>query len=195
MTALDPAIVELEAHLEHVARMIATLRRMSRVVEEAHEPHQEPRQDTTAKPMARSTPQGRNPLQRPATAVPGPAKANSSSMDGLVLRVLGYASGPVSAPRLARATKLPASTLRATLRGLVASGQVTKTGRTRDARYILSRSGPETPAGTRAVLPVVASPVSGHTASSTRDQEVVWNGALERAGQAPSLLPPREQRR
>lgn len=195
MTALAAAIVELEAHREHVARMIAALRRMSRVIEEAHEPLQAARQATTAATMTVPTPSVTASPVAPAKAAPAAGKANGLTPDDRILRELGVCDVPISWRHLIKATKLPAAKLRATLRALVASGLVRKTGSTCDARYALHRSGPETPAGTRAALPVVASPVSGHTASSTRDPEVVWNGALERAGQAPSLLPPREQKR
>jgi hypothetical protein len=174
MTAIDAAIVELEAHREHVSAFITGLRRLARAMEDAHAPV-DPRPAVTApEPVA-------------------PPAPTRDHQDAFTIRKLLLGSeDPMSTPDIVRASRLPVDRARAALKWLVKNLDVRATGATSARRYEAIRPRQGTAAGTQAAPPVGPSPANG---TPTRDQVlVVWNGTKERNGDAPSILPPRERR-
>jgi hypothetical protein len=172
MTAIDAAIVELEAHREHVCQAIRMLRRFAQVVEEAHEP----------------TP---NPVPDRAEDTP-PSEATPASPLVAIAEALRISGQPLRSIDLCARTALPRETVREGLRELVTRSVVRASGKTSARVYTMARPRQGTAAGTQAALSVGPSPANG---TPTRDaMTVVWNGTKERNGDAPSILPPRERR-
>ena len=186
MTAIDAAILELEAHREHVCLVIATLRRFARVVEDAHLPGEE-LVGAVAKPVA--------PLTTPPQATPHVATAKAYPNDAKVRQALTGEWQTVES--VAHRAKLPKGTAYQRLSRMHGTGEVATRSEGKRTLYRLARvpaqPRPRAVAGTQAAPPVGPPSANGRHAS-TGDFEVAWNGTKERNGEAPSILPPRERR-
>jgi DNA-binding IclR family transcriptional regulator len=201
VTAIDAAIVELEAHREHVCQVIATLRRFARVVEEAHVTGVEPVGAPTVvidgralvAAVSRQLPATTTTTAPTSTTNNHTAKAYQN--DAKVLKAL---SGEwMSIEVVAARAKLPKGTAYTRLSRLSGSGQVATRPEGKRTLYRL--------AGTPAATPLRSGPAAGTprgpaggTGPDHRTAgeafETVWNGTKERNGEAPSILPPRERK-
>jgi hypothetical protein len=174
MTAIDAAIVELEAHREHTCQVIATLRRFRQIVEDAHE-----------LPVVHT-------VQSDA-----PTQDSPPTPSGSVLKALQASALPLRVIDICARTALPREIVRDALQRGVMEGVFRASGKTSARVYALARPRPGSVAGTQAAPPVGPTLATASKAASITDHgfETVWDGARERNGQAPSILPPREQKR
>lgn len=169
--ACDAAAIELEAYATELLATAAILRRFAQRLAGA--------------------PTG------PAAAVASPAPGGPASParpvttgDTVEARILACLRGVEPQPRRAIEAAVGGNTVRTrnVLRALVEAKRVTARGQTNQRRYSVP-SRPEPGAGTQ------AGSACGSGSGGTADEDVVWSGALERAGRAPALLPPREHKR
>jgi len=207
MTAIDAAIIELEAHREHIGTFIRELRRLARVIEDAHaqpaaEVQPAPAQTTATTNVAPGVFVQASPID--SGSVSSGVQAKGSSHDALVMQALRKAldanRDPVSYAEIGTPSRLTKDEVRQALARLVEAKRVVKTGKTNATRFALAPHPPRpgAVAGTPAATPVGPPPANGsrqRSEAQPSDFDVAWNGSKERSGQAPSILPPREQRR
>lgn len=178
MSAIEAALIELEAYRDLVAKTIEDLRRIARVIDRVHAPAA-----ALERPQSAAT-------TSPARQRAAPPDAGHERQRQAVLAALKQAGGPVSLKELGTPGRMTGDQVKAVLVELVGERLVVKTGKTSGRRFSLKDAAPLRPgsaAGTQAAPP--AGP-----ALATDAVEVVWNGAKERTGQAPSILGPRELR-
>lgn len=187
MSAIQAAIVELEAHCAHVQGFIVELRLLARVVEDAHPPTvtMGSRRDTATTLVAavQATPTRATPRAKRAPKA-DPAEVSQTA----ILQTLRAYGTPVSLAVLVKALGRSGYQLKPHLDALIRLGGVVKSGQTSSTRYALPtkpRSGAA--AGTQAAPPVGPPSANGRQASSG-GFEVAWNGTKERNGQAPPIL-------
>ena len=192
MTATSACRIELEALRERLSVLIHELKVAERITdafdgpasvvvpgvraERVDPPAPEPVNGTGTKTVAATSP---GPTDAPRTAI---------------LQTLRAYGTPVSLAVLMKGLGKSGYFLKPHLDALIRLGGVVKSGKTSSTRYALSpklRSGPAagTPSG----------PAGGsgpdHRSAAPGGFEVAWNGTKERNGEAPSILPAREQRR
>jgi hypothetical protein len=184
MTAIDAAIVELEAHREHTAQLIAAMRRFAAIVETAHTP------DVVTVP----TPPTADNLPRPATRAATAAKADQvlPSEYARIIEALRRAGKPLSKSELTKAAKTTDYRLTLALKRLVTDTRVVAHGATSARVYTLANHTPRS--GPAAGTPSGPAGGSGPDPRRSPEFETVWNGTKERAGEAPTLLLPRERK-
>jgi len=191
MSAIQAAIVELEAHCAHVQGVIVELRLLARVVDDAHAPAVTGGPDTKT---TTSAPVPTTLTDAMARAKRAPKAAPADVSQTAILQTLRAYGTPVSLTVLIKALGRSGYQLKPHLDALIRLGGVVKSGQTSSTRYALPtkpRSGAG--AGTQAAPPVGPPSANGRRAHP-ETIETVWNGTKERNGEAPSILPPRERK-
>lgn len=196
--ACDAAAIELEAYAQELLATAAQLRRFARTMAG------EPTVKATAildfteavKPARQAVPlKARQPAQRPSA--PRSSKATRTpkgDTDAAVRAALSVEER--SLQEIVARAKLGKSTVFRALDLLLTAKVVVKRREGHAMFYRLVTPGDATPrrSGPAAGTPAGSAGGSVPDRRNTTADDVVWNGTLERNGQAPSILPPRERK-
>jgi hypothetical protein len=199
--ACDAAAIELEAYAKELLATAATLRRFAQTM--AREPTVKVAAIVNGPELAKATlpPCGcdsceaREAAQRPAAPRSSKAtRTHKGDTDAAVRAALGVQER--SLPEIAKRAKLNPKTAYRQLQTLCEAKVVTKRREGHAMRYRLVTPGDATPrrSGQAAGTPAGSAGGSVPDRRNSSADDVVWNGTLERNGQAPPILPPRERK-